>query len=237
MHAHLVIADIGGYTNYMNMHRLALSHAQQVIADLLSAMIDGAKPMFKVAKLEGDAAFLWAVEEGKPVPPEVLERQILKIREAFLHKQQQMCADNICTCDPCQAIGNLKLKFAAHTGEVAVQKVKRFRELAGPDVILVHRMLKNDVPSKEYVLMSPQMLERLDSMQKTAKTLQQSFEGFGEVTTHYLDFSVLPPPQLPEVKRSKTRQLVNTITRTARSLPILLGLSQPTVGDGSHEHV
>lgn len=237
MRAHLVIADIGGYTNYMNMHRLALSHAQQVIADLLSAVIDGASPMFKVAKLEGDAAFLYAVEEGKPVPPEQLERQILRIREAFLYQQQQMCADNICSCDPCTAIGNLKLKFAAHTGEVALQKVKRFRELAGPDVILVHRMLKNDVPSKEYVLMSPQMRERLASLRDSVTTLQQSFEGFGEVTTHYVDFSALPPPELPEVRKSKLRQLWTTVTRTARSLPMLLGLSRPDVPEGPHEHV
>lgn len=237
MRAHLLIADIGGYTNYMNMHRLALSHAQQVIADLLTAVIDGASPMFKVAKLEGDAAFLYAVEDGKPTPPEQLERQILKVREAFLVQQQQMCADNMCNCDPCSAIGNLKLKFAAHTGEVALQKVKRFRELAGPDVILVHRMLKNEVPSKEYVLMSPQMRERLASMRESVKTLQQSFEGFGEVTTHYLDFSALPPPELPAPRRSTARRLWTTVARTARSLPVLVGLSKPDVGAGTHDHV
>ena len=34
----------------------------------------------------------------------------------------------------------------AHDGEVAFQRVKHLTELAGMDVILVHRMLKNDVP-------------------------------------------------------------------------------------------
>jgi len=41
-----------------------------------------------------------------------------------------------------------------HVGEVADQKVKRHVELAGFDVILVHRMLKNMVPVAEYVLMT-----------------------------------------------------------------------------------
>jgi hypothetical protein len=36
--------------------------------------------------------------------------------------------------------GNLKIKLVGHFGEAAVQKVKNLTELAGFDVILVHRM-------------------------------------------------------------------------------------------------
>ena len=60
----------------------------------------------------------------------------------------------MCTCDGCTQAGELKLKFVAHVGEVAFQKVKRYTELAGVDVILVHRLLKNSVPIPEYVLMT-----------------------------------------------------------------------------------
>jgi len=237
MRAHLVIADIGGYTRFMNTHRFLLSHAQQTIADLLTAVIDGAKPMFKVAKLEGDAAFLYAVESDSAAASDRVQKQIFKIRQAFLEKQQQLRADNACTCQPCSAIGDLKLKFAAHHGQFAVQKVKRFRELAGPDVILVHRMLKNEVPSSEYVLMTETVLPHLDAeIRGAVQPLEQSFEGFGKVTTHYLDFSQLPPPVLPTVKASKVRQWFFTVTRTCRALPALVGLSDPKVGE-PHEHV
>lgn len=38
----LVIADIGGYTPFMRLHRMSLAHAQDVVARLLEAMIDAA---------------------------------------------------------------------------------------------------------------------------------------------------------------------------------------------------
>src|SRR5271167_1695023 len=55
----LLIADIGGYTRYMNWNRLHLTHAQQTVALLLESVIDAGKGL-KLAKLEGDAAFFWA---------------------------------------------------------------------------------------------------------------------------------------------------------------------------------
>lgn len=52
----LLIADIGGYTNYMHWNRKHLAHAQWTVAQLLESVIDAAKGM-KLAKLGGDAAF------------------------------------------------------------------------------------------------------------------------------------------------------------------------------------
>src|ERR1700743_1562210 len=54
----LVIADISGYTQYMQWNRTHLAHAQLTVAGLLEAVIDAGKGM-KLAKLEGDAAFFW----------------------------------------------------------------------------------------------------------------------------------------------------------------------------------
>src|SRR6266536_944544 len=55
----LVIADIGGYTPFMRLHRTSLAHAQDVVARLLEAMIDAA-PQLTLLEVEGDAAFLYA---------------------------------------------------------------------------------------------------------------------------------------------------------------------------------
>ena len=54
----LIIADIGGYTHYMNWNRMHLAHAQLTVAALLESVIDAGKGL-KLAKLEGDAAFFW----------------------------------------------------------------------------------------------------------------------------------------------------------------------------------
>ena len=53
----LMIADIGGYTEYMRTHRMSLAHAEVNTARLLEAVIDAAGD-FELIEIEGDAAFL-----------------------------------------------------------------------------------------------------------------------------------------------------------------------------------
>src|SRR5215813_2641829 len=55
----LLIADIGGYTRFMKMHRMSLAHAQDIVARLLEAVIDATRSRLKLSKLEGDAAFFY----------------------------------------------------------------------------------------------------------------------------------------------------------------------------------
>ena len=71
----LVIADIGGYTRFMKVHRINLAHAQHIVARLLEAVIDGAGRKLMLAKLEGDAAFFYA---EMPVKPEDQKRALVK---------------------------------------------------------------------------------------------------------------------------------------------------------------
>ena len=53
----LLIADIGGYTEYMRFHRMSLAHAEVNTGRLLEKVID-AVPGFELIEIEGDAAFL-----------------------------------------------------------------------------------------------------------------------------------------------------------------------------------
>ncbi len=225
-----MIADIGGYTRFMKLTRMNLAHAQQVVADLLVAVIDAAEPM-QLAKLEGDAALLWA-----PLTDDVKQRQeltdaVMRIRSAFLGKRTQMSADNACSCESCQQIANLKLKFVAHAGDVALQRVKQHVELAGVDVILVHRMLKNNVPLNEYVLVTDEIASGLpESVRVIAETLSHDFEGIGEVTTHFVDLTKLPMPPPPPPRQGFFRRLWRTVSVNASALPEILGLSKPLAG-------
>ena len=61
--------------------------------------------------------------------------------------------DGIC-CEACCKRGDLRLKVLAHYGEFMVKRVSRFEELAGDEVILIHRLLKNQVPANEYLLLT-----------------------------------------------------------------------------------
>ena len=55
----LVIADISGYTGFLA--GAELDHAQDILADLMGTVVGAFRPTFKLAKLEGDAAFVYAI--------------------------------------------------------------------------------------------------------------------------------------------------------------------------------
>ncbi len=218
----LLIADIGGYTRFMKEHRFSLAHAQDTIAQLLETVIDSASS-FKLAKIEGDAAFFYLVGEGSADFP----RQISNIRRAFLARRQQLELDRMCTCNGCLQVGALTLKFVTHSGEVAFQRVKHLTELAGVDVILVHRMLKNDVPLREYVLMTPAVLEKLPAeLRQRAHPIEHDFEGMGRTATHYFDLDEIAPSP-PQAAPNLLRKLWHKVTMELRSLPFLLGFKEP----------
>src|SRR5437899_12872355 len=56
-----LIADISGYTGYLA--DVELDHAQDILADLVGAVVMALRPNFRLAKLEGDAAFTFATTE------------------------------------------------------------------------------------------------------------------------------------------------------------------------------
>ena len=58
----LVIADICGYTGFLA--GAELDHAQDILADLMGTVVGALRPTFKLAKLEGDAAFVYAITEA-----------------------------------------------------------------------------------------------------------------------------------------------------------------------------
>jgi hypothetical protein len=137
----LVIADLTGYTGYLA--GVELDHAQDVLADLVDAVVGGLRPTFRLAKLEGDAAFAYLIAEaldGSHVQ-DVVERTYV----AFRRRLRDIARATRCACNACVRIPNLDLKFVLHHGLVVRQRVAGREELVGRDVILVHRLLKNAV--------------------------------------------------------------------------------------------
>jgi Protein of unknown function (DUF2652) len=224
----LVIADIGGYTRFMKVHRINLAHAQHIVAQLLEAVIDGAGSKLKLAKLEGDAAFFYA---NAPVDPETAKRFLVSIRRSFLRRRDEMSINRLCTCDGCTQAGELRLKFVAHVGEVAFQKVKRYTELAGVDVILVHRLLKNSVPLTEYVLMSDALHEELaPALGSVATPIDEELEGLGHMKTYYVDLDSLAGKHIVDIRASFLAKLFGWMRMTWRSIPYFLGMKKACDG-------
>jgi hypothetical protein len=228
----MVIADIGGYTRFMNLHRTSLGHAQELVGKLLEAVIRAAKGQFEVAKLEGDAVFLYAkIPSGKEPDLEPFTHRVRMIRQRFLEAQQELNGNRICSCDGCTQVGQLKLKFVSHMGEAAFQKVQRFNELAGVDVILVHRMLKNSVPLGEYVLMTDPIHDRLHpSLKDVVKHAEEEFEGLGTTQTHYIDLNDIALGELPQFKPTRFAKVMQLLRLNAAALPVIVGIKKPCAG-------
>jgi len=140
----LVIADISGYTGYLA--GVELDHAQDILADLMATVVGGLRPTFRLAKLEGDAAFTWV--PAATIDASLLQDTIERTYFAFRRRLRDVQQASACECNACIRMPCLDLKLIAHHGVVARQRVLGRDELAGSDVILVHRLLKNGVEER-----------------------------------------------------------------------------------------
>jgi hypothetical protein len=219
----LLIADIGGYTRFMRLHRESLAHAQEVTARLLRAVVK-AVPELDLVEIEGDAGF-FARPGGDPATTLDLS---LAMHQAFHAEQAHLVANNLCNCDACRQTGQLRVKFVAHLGDVAAQTIERRHKLVGVDVITVHRLLKNDVPVAEYLLMTDPVFEGAsDPITSEAVGLVQDLEELGQMQTYWIDVSDLAPAFSPARRKSLPARLGLTLGVAARTLPYLTGLRKP----------
>jgi hypothetical protein len=142
--AYFAIADISGYTSFLA--GVELDHAQDIIADFMDTVVKGLRPPFRLAKFEGDAAFVYAVAEK--VDGSLLQDTIESAYFKFRRRLRDVKQASTCACKACVAMSDLDFKFVVHHGEMVKQKMGGREELAGRDVILVHRLLKNTVSEK-----------------------------------------------------------------------------------------
>jgi uncharacterized protein YndB with AHSA1/START domain len=136
-----LIADISGYTSYLA--DVELDHAHDIIADLMATVVRRLRPPFRLAKFEGDAAFFYAVAEK--VDGSVLQDAIEWAYFAFRKRLRSIKLASACKCSACSKMEDLDLKFVSHHGEFIKQRMAGREELAGRDVIVIHRLLKNAV--------------------------------------------------------------------------------------------
>jgi Protein of unknown function (DUF2652) len=226
----LLIADIGGYTEYMQFHRSILGHAEAATSRMLDKVVDAARD-FDLIEIEGDAAFLSRDIEGLDGPATLatVTQAAVAMHRAF-HEQRRLVELNMCPCGSCTQTSGLKLKFVAHVGEVATQTIKRRRKLVGVDVIYVHRLLKNPVQVPEYVLVSEELYRGGGTApsEPAMQEIAQDLEGIGPVRTYVMDVENIAAPLAPLPDPSWPRRLGGTVGMVGRGLPYILRRRRPT---------
>lgn len=180
----LLIADISGYTSFLV--GAELDHAQDIVADLMSTVVTSLRPTLRLAKLEGDAAFAYAVTET--VDAAQLQDTVERCYFAFRRRLRDIGQASSCDCNACVLVPSLDLKVVAHHGRIVRQRVAGREELVGSDVIIVHRLLKNHVEaalgSRAYALYTDACARAMGLVDPAIAGLvehREEFEGVGEV--------------------------------------------------------
>ncbi len=229
----LLIADISGYTKFMVSRRKSLAHAQAIITELMESIITEIKIPLHIIEVEGDAVFFYGTEEsGVYTWEQVVSRtsnKLFDFFQAFYHRLYHLKKSNMCHCSACDGISNLKLKIIAHIGEALFYKIDKFAKLGGPDVILLHRLLKNSIEADEYLLMTDQSFSKI-SQYKTFE-VEGRFEDYDELGrvglyAHYPGISEPIPKETQgdSYNVSLYRKMTQTMKIGLRGMFIMLGL-------------
>jgi Protein of unknown function (DUF2652) len=177
---YLLLADISGYTAFLT--GTELEHAHEIVQELATLIRERLAPPMHFVKREGDAVFCYAeaatFREGE---------RLVELIEAcyfdFSNRLLDMARATTCRCNACAAIDSLGLKFITHYGTFVIERDEGREDLAGPDVILAHRLLKNTISNdggpQAYAFLTEACQQRLPSSFELPKH-SQVYESFGE---------------------------------------------------------
>lgn len=185
----LILADISGYTRFMLENATAAVHAQMVITKLLEEIIREVEIPLQVKEIEGDAVFLYALRSDDDSEWDETRRligqKLLSFFDAFERGIVAGSEFALCSCPSCQNVDQLKLKVVVHSGEAVFHKVGEFADVSGVDVILAHRLLKNSIPSDEYILMTEAAYRDIEVETSVDPSQgEEHYEGFGPIRTY-----------------------------------------------------
>ena len=188
----LVIADLTGYTAYLTGSEI--EHAPVIAGDLLETIVGRLEPPFRLMKFEGDAAFLF-VEDGRADGSLLLDA-IDAAYLAFRRRLRSIDQATSCACNSCRLAPRLDLKVFVHHGSFIRGRIAGRDELAGADVILVHRLLKGTTARTRgsgFVQFTSAAVAALgvDPDAMSLRPGEESIEHLGRVVTYTLDLEAL----------------------------------------------
>ena len=187
---YFILTDISGYTEFLT--KSELDHAQDALQNLFDVQLAHIKHPFLISGFRGDAIFMY-VPETNFCEPQTLLESLENLYFVFADALRQMIYNTTCTCRACKNMSRLDLKMVIHYGEYVIQKLGDREELLGADVIVPHRMLKNQVIERmgieSYALFSEAAAQASNLSQLTYPLVSHSevYEHLGEVKMQVLD--------------------------------------------------
>ena len=193
----LVLADISGFTAFLTATEL--EHGPQIIGALLEAVMKRLAPPLEIQEVEGDAVFAVGPDGSLPSPARLLG-VLDSAFAAFKTLQRDLAADESCACGACRSIDRLDLKVIAHHGRFLRHTVGGRAQIAGVDVVLAHRLLKNGVTApRAYLLLTDALLGWLglepDDLGLAPRI--ESYEHLGDIQCFVRPLDEPPPGDAP----------------------------------------
>ncbi len=212
--ATILIPDISGFTEFLT--KTEISHSSHIINELLEGIIAQNRLGFHLSEVEGDAVLFY--KKGEAVPHEALVEQCRDMYRNFHLQLKIIERDAICRCGACSGASRLTLKFIAHFGTLMEINVAGFVKGTGADMIVAHRLLKNDIEKHEYLLLSEPYTaaggfsEQQNGLRWDSGSEEYSSIGKVDYRFCYLDglrqnIPDPPPPPLPPEPAPGTRSI------------------------------
>lgn len=181
---HLVLADISGYTAFVA--DTELEHSREILNELLETLVRGLAEHLRIGQIEGDAIF--ALGETMPEDPQAWFAGIFIRFHRHLNAIKRV---STCPCRACVNVGGLTLKFICHYGEYLPQSFLGKETFVGNAVNQVHRLLKNKVPSREYLLATRETIDRFPEPMRVMLTPHREEYDLGAIDCGWIDLAPL----------------------------------------------
>ena len=150
----ICIPDITGFTRFMAENDIEFS--RKIIPQLLRNIVNSNSLKLTVGEIEGDAVVFYRFGT-LPSLKELVEQckmfylnfndQLKTLMDEFADDFQKNASSN-----------RLSLKVIVHAAEMTSTHIEGFPKLIGRDVVLVHKLLKNNVKESEYILLTEKLL-------------------------------------------------------------------------------
>lgn len=170
------------------MSQTQLEHNAMILGMLIECIITCNQTSdFTVSEIEGDAVLFY--KTGAPFGYTEMIALCTEMHRCFHEKLVEMKAHAPCNCEACEEIHNLTLKFVIHYGKLNIVPVAHFRKATGMDMIIAHRLLKNSIPSSEYILATNAYRDHFQEEEKSTglkwQPLVETYDNIGEVGYAY----------------------------------------------------
>ncbi|AWV98456.1 DUF2652 domain-containing protein [Arcticibacterium luteifluviistationis] len=184
----LFIPDISGYTKFIN--HTDVEHSRHIVSELLEVLLDKNTLNLELAEIEGDALFLYKLQSTSTI--EDVWAQAKKMFIAFHEHLLLYKHRRICDCGACLTASSLSLKFVVHLAPIDFIEVAGRKKPYGPEVVKVHRLLKNDIQNSEYLLLSNETTSALGLFSGSEKVKHYETKyDFGPYKYSAIDISPL----------------------------------------------